>query len=411
MPRHIRRFSFLFTACFVFGLTSAIPGQDTTKRSDYQKDSPKVLAAFKDVVHKPSQSVVRITCDGKQTALGVVVGADGWVLTKYSEIKGKPKPMCRFKNGRELEAKVIGVHDKHDLALLKVEAKDLTPVEWAESKTEPVGNWVASAGLGELPVAVGVVSVATREIPKPRRIPISSGGYLGVGLDMEAMSAKITEVMPDTGAAKAGLKKDDVIVALNGKDLEGLEKFMETLTGLKPGDVVKLRVKRGEMELDFEATLGKRPANRGDFQNSLGSELSHRRSGFPAILQHDSVIKPSDCGGPLVDLDGKVIALNIARAGRTETYAVPSEVIQPLLPELMSGKLAPPKEPSPAEKLAEAKSVLEKAEKDKEAADKKVAELKAALQKAEKERQAAEKKAAEAMAAVEKAEQDAKSEK
>ena len=46
------------------------------------------------------------------------------------------------------------------------------------------------------------------------------------------------------------------------------------------------------------------------------------------ILQHDSVLKPSECGGPLVDLDGKVVGINIARAGRTETYAIPSEVVQ-----------------------------------------------------------------------------------
>jgi serine protease Do len=409
MSLRIRTSAFLCTACFVLGLSAAALGQDKGKRSEFQKDSPKVLAAFKDVVHKPSQSVVRITCDGKQRALGIVVAPDGWVLTKYSEITGKV--LCRFRDGRELEAKIIGVHDKHDLVLLKVEAKDLKPVDWTESKAEPVGNWVASPGLGEVPVAVGVVSVATREIPRPRRLPVSSGGYLGVGLDMEAMAAKITEVLPDTGASKAGLKPNDVILSLNGRDLEGIDKFMETLTGLKPGETVKLRVKRGDQEIDFEATLGKRPANRGDFQNSLGSELSQRRSGFPAILQHDSVLKPTDCGGPLVDLDGKVIGMNIARAGRTETYAVPSEVIQPLLPELMSGKLAPPKEPTPAEKLAEAKTALEKAEKEKETADKKIAELRAALQRAERERQAAEKKIAEARTAMEKAEKDAKSEK
>ena len=32
---------------------------------------------------------------------------------------------------------------------------------------------------------------------------------------------------------------------------------------------------------------------------------------------------PADCGGPLVNLDGKVVGMNIARAGRTESYAIP----------------------------------------------------------------------------------------
>ena len=81
--------------------------------------------------------------------------------------------------------------------------------------------------------------------------------------------------------------------------------------------------------------------------NPLTSSLppfrfSSRRSGYPTILQHDSIVKPADCGGPIVDLDGKVIGINICRAGRTESWAVPAEVIQSVLFDLMSGKLAPP---------------------------------------------------------------------
>jgi serine protease Do len=77
-----------------------------------------------------------------------------------------------------------------------------------------------------------------------------------------------------------------------------------------------------------------------DVQNRMGGDLSKRRSGFPVFLQHDTILKPKDCGGPVVDLDGKAIGINIARAGRTDTLALPSEAIQPLLAELKSGKLS-----------------------------------------------------------------------
>src|SRR5262249_9509487 len=100
--------------------------------------------------------------------------------------------------------------------------------------------------------------------------------------------------------------------------------------------------------------------------------------------------------------------INVARAGRTESYAIPSEVVRPLLPDLMSGKLAPPKEPTAAEKLAAARLAFEQAEKTRADAAKKAAEIKAAADKAEAERQAAEKKLAEAKAALEKAEKEAK---
>ena len=76
----------------------------------------------------------------------------------------------------------------------------------------------------------------------------------------------------------------------------------------------------------------------------MGTKLSMRRGGFPTILQHDSGVRPEDCGGPLVDLDGKAIGINIARAGRTETYAIPSDDIEKLLPKFKSGELAIPKE-------------------------------------------------------------------
>jgi serine protease Do len=82
--------------------------------------------------------------------------------------------------------------------------------------------------------------------------------------------------------------------------------------------------------------------SRADFQNNMGSRLSDKRTGFPNVLQHDTVLSPADCGGPLVDLDGKAVGVNIARAGRTESYAVPTESVLPLLFDLASGKLTPP---------------------------------------------------------------------
>ena len=57
-----------------------------------------------------------------------------------------------------------------------------------------------------------------------------------------------------------------------------------------------------------------------------------------------------ECGTPLVDLNGKVVGLNIARAGRTESYCVPTSTLIVLMYDLMSGRLKPkPKEPPKVE--------------------------------------------------------------
>jgi serine protease Do len=314
---------------------------EKSKVDRYVRNNPRVLAAFRKVVAGPSSSTVRIRCNGKNAALGTVVGTRGWILTKNSELQGSP--VCVLKDGTELPARVVGVHKEYDLAMLKVNASGLQPAKWKNSKVAPVGNWVASPGIGRDPVAVGVVSVAARKLPNGPSIfmPSPKSGYLGIALAPSETGAKIGEVLSGTAAAKAGLKVKDKILAIGGKIMKTADEVLVALSGYKPGDVVTVRVKRGAKELVVEAKLGKRPLSRLDYQERLGGPLSNVRQGFPVILQHDTVLKPSDCGGPLVDLNGNVIGINIARAGRTETYAIPTEAIQPLLPDLRSGKLAP----------------------------------------------------------------------
>ena len=74
-----------------------------------------------------------------------------------------------------------------------------------------------------------------------------------------------------------------------------------------------MSILRGKETLQLQVTLGRRPRNpRGDSQNHMGSELSSRTTGYATILQHDAVIRPKDCGGPLVDLDGKVVGMNVS---------------------------------------------------------------------------------------------------
>jgi serine protease Do len=234
--------------------------------------------------------------------------------------------------------------------LLKVEARGLRPIVWRDSKEAVVGSWLATPGPGAEPVAVGVVSVATRKPAlgdMPPVVPLApDSGFLGVGLADATSGARIGTVMPGGAAAKAGVKVDDVVVAVAGKRVPSAAALISRIQRYKVGDVVVLKVKRGDKHLELKAKLERRPRElfpRADIQNQMGSKLSERRGGFPVILQHDTVIKPTDCGGPLVGLDGRAVGINIARAGRTESYAIPSEAVRALLPELKSGKLAPKK--------------------------------------------------------------------
>jgi serine protease Do len=320
------------------------------------KSSPEVLKAYLEVVAAPSQSTVRVLCDGKEAALGTVVFSDGYIVTKASLLKGKI--VVKLKDGKTHDAKVVGVEDRHDLAMLQVKAKALKPIQWAHSKTAEVGNLLAAPGIGEkvegkdkeekAVVGVGVVSVATRK-PSAREMtmmaPSENAGFMGVLFDVERPNVPaIGEVVPRGPAAKAGLKPGDVILRVQGRKMTDPDRVIEAVYGYKPGDAITLRVKRGDDEKVLRVVLGQRPReliDRSDRMNVMGSPLSSRRGGFPTILQHDMVIKPADCGGPLVDLDGKAVGINIARAGRTESFAIPSEEVEKLLKDLKLGNLAP----------------------------------------------------------------------
>jgi serine protease Do len=312
-----------------------------------QTKSPEVVSLFREVVAKPSKCTVRVQVAGKDAALGTIVSADGWILTKHSELKaGKiTVKLPGVDDGEELDAELVGFDVPFDLAMLKVEAKDLTPVVWSESKVCRVGHWVASPGTGKEPVAIGVLSVAAREVKGTKFVAPtgSAGGYLGVFFDVNFSGIKIEELVANQAAAKAGLKVGDQILALNGVTIDNIDELRGLLSKTKAGDEVTFKIIREEKQQDIKATLGKNPSDkngksRGDTQNSMGSKLSDRRAGFPVILQHDSVLKPADCGGPLVNLEGQVVGINIARAGRTESYAIPSEAVRPLLEKLKMPK-------------------------------------------------------------------------
>jgi serine protease Do len=329
-------------ALFVVALASSPAAAQTV----VDRASSKFLAPFRTVVTKANESTIRIRCDDKDAALGTIVFADGYILTKASELKGAIT--ARMKDGAEYEADVVAMHKETDLALLKVDVKGLAAVAFADTKKVPVGNWLVAAGPGSDASAVGIVSVKTRNMPSdPLEQMNANRGYLGVRLDDakddegKVVGARVMEVTRGSAAAKALVKNGDVILGLNDKAITGHMNLRELLDSSTPGQKVTLKVKRGSEELKLAVTLGKPEASRGDIQNSMGSELSGRRSGFPAVLQTDMVVEPKNCGGPVVDLDGNVLGINIARAGRVETWILPSENIRPLLTDMKAGKFPP----------------------------------------------------------------------
>ena len=66
----------------------------------------------------------------------------------------------------------------------------------------------------------------------------------------------------------------------------------------------------------------------------MGGALSKRAEDFELALQHDTVLEPWQCGGPLINLEGKAVGINIARAGRVASYALPASLVKRVVDEL-----------------------------------------------------------------------------
>ncbi|QDU54729.1 trypsin-like peptidase domain-containing protein [Aeoliella mucimassa] len=300
-------------------------------------DGPQVRSAFREVVADAAEATVAVRLNGKQVALGGIVGRDGWVITKADQLKGET-PTCKLKDGREFDARVVGIDNKYDMAMLKIEAKNLPVLSLKRDDDATVGEWVATVAPDRDPVAVGIVAVDTRRI-RPQR------GWLGIQMDTSTDRPRIALVYEGSAAEQAGLLVNDEIVEINGEATNDRERLFRTIGKYSPGDLLAMKIKRGSESLSVEAVLTPpvkgMPNDRRQFQNNLGSELSDRRFGFDAAFQHDTVLKPVDCGGPLVDLEGHVVGFNISRSGRTESYAIPANVAITRFYDLMSGNLPP----------------------------------------------------------------------
>ncbi len=308
------------------------------QRTVFARDSESVLDAFVPAISNAPDSVVEVWVDDERVALGTVVSADGEVLTKASQITGSPT--IRMASGEKVEPEIIGVDLKDDLALLKIKDIKTEPIRWDNASKPDVGAWVISALPGKDVGTIGIVSVAAREIPKER-------GALGVRLDNEAKGVVVSDFSgKETPAKRAGVRVGDRITEVNSEPLEEISDLIKAVQSCSPGDVVVLSIERENTSLTLEVVLDTLAViddawKHKEMQENLGAELSLVRSGFTQAMQHDSELGPNDCGGPLLDLAGNPIGVNIARAGRVCSYTLPIEIVESRLKVLRSGELAP----------------------------------------------------------------------
>jgi serine protease Do len=219
---------------------------------------------------------------------GFIVSADGIVLTNAHVVKDANEVTVKLTDRREFRAKVLGSDPKTDIAVLKIEARNLPVVTLGNTKDLRVGEWVLAIGSPfgfENTVTAGVVSAKGRSLPDDSAVPFiqtdvavnpgnsggplfnargeviginsqiysQSGGYQGVSFAIPIdVATRIKDQIVNTGKvqhARLGVTVQEVNQSLadsfkldrpEGALVSSIEKGGPAeKAGLQPGDVIR----------------------------------------------------------------------------------------------------------------------------------------------------------------------------
>ncbi|MFM8697165.1 MAG: S1C family serine protease, partial [Phycisphaerales bacterium] len=336
-------------------------GGDRSGRMAVQRALP-----LDEVVGRAEASMLRIL-DGTSTGCyATVVDADGHAVTKRSQL---PKPdadgwlRAEDRTGASRRARIVGTDGPLDLALLEVEGSPLPAIPWDLGAKVVPGQVILTPRFGPTGPALGFAAIERRESERDWR----SGPYLGVRTEPVARAdareagvesaVRVLEVVPDAPASQSGIKVGDLLVSLDGQPLSGREGLRRRIFDRAVGDRVRIDVLRDGTRLEVEATLATRTSEGGASvqRGNTVTPISAVSTGFGDVIAHDAIVWPEQCGGPIVDLDGRALGLNIARYDRTATHALDPVRVEASVRRMRgaAARASEPTQPAAANDLAE----------------------------------------------------------
>jgi serine protease Do len=274
----------------------------------------------------------------KGVGSGFIVSADGYILTNAHVVDDANEVTVKLTDNREFKAKVIGVDRRTDVALVKIDARNLPTVRIGDASKARVGQWVAAIGSPfglENTVTAGIISAKSRSLPDETYVPFiqtdvainpgnsggplfnmageviginsqiysRTGGYMGLsfavpidvamkvktdlqkygkvsrgrlgvtiqGVSQEladsfglkkAQGALVSAVEARSPADKAGIKTGDIILAVDGRDIENSIDLPRVIGETRPGTAVTLKIWRQGETKELRASLGEAPAEK-----------------------------------------------------------------------------------------------------------------------------------------------------
>ena len=282
-------------------------GSALTLQSVYAKCLPSVVGIHADISRSEYS-----------TGTGVVLTADGYIVTNTHVLDGAKAVTVTTSDGTEYTGKLVGADAVSDIAVLKIEAQSLTPAEFGDSSSLQVGDDVVSIGnpLGEQlrwTMTNGIISAINRDmvynegnsggplinmygqvigitnmkalstgvegigfaIPTASIRPIVNAlladgrvsGRVSIGITVGAVSSAASEYydLPDglyisavaegSDAEKQGIQSGDMLLAVNGQAVTTTYDVSAAKDGLKVGDTVTLTIYRDGKTFDVDVKL------------------------------------------------------------------------------------------------------------------------------------------------------------
>ena len=277
---------------------------------------------FRRFFNRPDQIKPQISAGS-----GVIIDAkNGYVVSNAHVVHEAREIAVTLKDNRRLPGKLVGTDPGTDIALVKIDPKNLAELGWGDSDALQVGDFVLAIGnpfgIGQTATS-GIVSALGRsglniegyehfiqtDAPinpgnsggalvnlKGELIGINSaiigpsGGNVGIGFAVPSVIAKavieqlarfgkvnrgrlgvgmqdvagavgatVTELQADSPAARAGLRKGDLIVAFNGRTVRGAAELRARLSVVPVGERIELGVQRGGQPVVIHAVIGPAP--------------------------------------------------------------------------------------------------------------------------------------------------------
>ena len=336
---------------------------------------------------------------------GVIISADGYIVTNNHVIEEATKLKVKLNDGRTFDAKLVGTDPTTDVALIKIEAEDLPTLAFGNSNDLRLGEWVLAIGSPfdlQSTITAGIVSAKARQlgvIPDELRVesfiqtdaavnPGNSGGalvntrgelvgintviksstgsYIGYSfavpetivrkvvvdlkeygvvqramlgvryraiddLFIEQMGEElgitktgglyVNEVVEGGAAEDAGLRKGDIITAVDGKKTNDASAMSEQMAQYRPGDKITIEYNRNGVEKKAQVTLKNKvgktdpvTADTKDVAEALGGKFAEVSQSMREKLEIRGGVQVTS-----VDRDG-VLAQSGVKEGFVITY-------------------------------------------------------------------------------------------